>query len=522
MSYTFSLFRFLIPQEQAVGISLDGDLLRYAVLQTSASSIAIKELGTESAPATLKNATYSSCIPAKKTIARTMEIGLTKQKDIAATFTFEAETHLPYPVDQCIASYVILGQKSDSTNLQLFSALKSDLQEHLDTLQAKSINPEVICPKPLALCHFVKRFYKDENLHIAIDVDNEETTCVLSLNGTPLIARSHPVGLKALSAITTVNEEGEVGINEAELTTLHVYLREISRILLAFQNGYETLELPILFTGPIVHNHILLQLFSSALERQINPEPEIAANSRYTSEEILSFAIPIGCALAIDFEQKGKSVNFRKDEFEYNDKWRRWKKELVLYFCLMTLLSASFYAYGKVQLGKQHTALLEEYTTLLSIMEKPVLPDTIIAMTPDDLDDTLYELEKELKETKEEIALHPDVARVSDLLAWLSTHPNIVINGDDPKAITLESLTYNMVKRPEKGKLKEHYQVRVELEFTARSPTMARELHDALLAPNAFIDPKNELKWTVQRGRFKASFFLKDKTKYPQTITSGS
>lgn len=187
----------------------------------------------------------------------------------------------------------------------------------------------------------------------------------------------------------------------------------------------------------------------------------------------------------------------------------------------MIMISFGAYMYGKALLKAQTSAHIEQYATLLQVMEKPTPQDEIIALAPDDIEDKLYTLEEEIKKTSNEMALHPDVPRVSDLLAWLSSHPNIVIGGDDPKAISLESLAYSMVKRPEKGKLKEHYQVRVDLEFSAPSPTMARELHDALLTPNAFIDPKTELKWSVHRGHFKATFFLKDRTKYPQAIQGG-
>lgn len=515
MFKAFSLVKFLIPQEQAVGLCLDGTTLRKAVLGVSESTISIKKLEiiTENDD---KNAIYASCIAASKTIARSIEIALTKQKDIDATFSFEAEAHLPYPLEQCIVDKISLGKSNGNTQLQLFSVLKTDVQQHLDDLKERSIDPEVLCPKPLALCHFVQRLYSPTDLHIALHVDRTETTCVLVQDGLPIMARSHPVGLDVLEGVTSVDDDGQTTINEDGLANVHQYLREISRILLAFQNGYETATLPLLFCGPVIENEILMQLFTNALERQIAPAPEKNPSDTYSWEELLIYAVPIGCALAVRLEQKGQSINFRKDEFAYSDKWRRWKKELAVYFCLMLLLSAGSFMYGKAQLKEQQTTLIEKYATLLQVMEKEAPSDELLAMSPDELGEKLFALETELEEHSDEMALHPDVPRVSDLLAWLSTHPNVVLTGDDPKALSLESLSYNMVKRPEKGKLKERYQVKVDLEFSAPSPTMARELHDALLAPNAFVDPKTELKWSVHRGHFKASFFLKDRTKYPQ------
>ena len=71
-----------------------------------------------------------------------------------------------------------------------------------------------------------------------------------------------------------------------------------------------------------------------------------------------------------------------------------------------------------------------------------------------------------------------------------------------------------MVKRPDQSKKKEKYRVKVDLEFSSPTPKQAREFHDALVAPNDFVDPKDEIKWSSNRGSYRTSFFLKDKTKY--------
>ncbi len=507
MLKAFSLVNFLIPQQQVVGLYLDGTQVRKAVLGISGTSFSIKKLETVQ-EITPQTGIYSCCIASKKTIGRPIEIALTKQKDIDATYAFEAESHLPYPLDECIVDKITLQKANASTTLQLFSVKKTDLQDLLDKLTELSINPENICPKAVALSHYVERLYKESGEVICIDIDSEETTCVRILEGKPLATRSHPVGLKSLSSITSTNEAGEVQVNDKELESLQQYIRELSRILLAF--GHESQNLPILFTGPVVENSILIELLTNALGR-----------TRITLSN-QAYAVAIGAALSVNFEEKGQSINFRKDEFAYPDKWKRWKKELVLYFCLMLLLSTGGYFYGKSILRQQHEGLIEQYATLMNVLERPVDENELIAMLPDDIDEKLSGVEAELKDPKEEMALHPDVPRVSDLLAWLGSHPNVKIGGDDPKSISLEALSYNMVKRPEKGKLKEHYQVKVELEFSSPSPTMARELHDALLQPNDFIDPKNELKWSVQRGHFKAIFFLKDRTKYTQIAQGAS
>ncbi len=85
----------------------------------------------------------------------------------------------------------------------------------------------------------------------------------------------------------------------------------------------------------------------------------------------------------------------------------------------------------------------------------------------------------------------------------------------EPPLIQIESFNYSVTKRPDITKKLEKYQVKVEVEFNAMNATAAREFHDALLAPNPFIDPKGDVKWTSNKNLYKATFFLKDRTAYP-------
>jgi type IV pilus assembly protein PilM len=129
-------------------------------------------------------------------------------------------------------------------------------------------------------------------------------------------------------------------------------------------------------------------------------------------------------------------------------------------------------------------------------------------------------LQKELQGTPDSFPLFANTPRVSDVLAWLSQHPAAVLvdaKGNRQPKIQIDNFSYTMLKRPQQGKKQEKYQVKVELEFSSPTPKWAREFHDALIAPNDWIDPKGEVKWGSSRGKYKTSFFLKDKTAYPSS-----
>ena len=104
------------------------------------------------------------------------------------------------------------------------------------------------------------------------------------------------------------------------------------------------------------------------------------------------------------------------------------------------------------------------------------------------------------------------------MLAWLAQHPVIAYQdeaGQWLSRLKIENFSYVMVKRPVQSKKQEKYQVKIELELSSSTPKWAREFHDALIAPNDWVDPKSEVKWSSNRGKYKTSFYLKDKTLYP-------
>ncbi len=71
-----------------------------------------------------------------------------------------------------------------------------------------------------------------------------------------------------------------------------------------------------------------------------------------------------------------------------------------------------------------------------------------------------------------------------------------------------------MVKRPDFQHKKDTYRVKVELEFTTKDQAVARSFQEALKNSHSLADPKEEISWIASRGKYKTSFYLKDKTKY--------
>ncbi len=219
-------------------------------------------------------------------------------------------------------------------------------------------------------------------------------------------------------------------------------------------------------------------------------------------------------------------INFRQKEFRYGTPLKRFKKVLFTYILISLGVAFAAYFCGEQYLGYQEDKVRENYVELLQNIKRPFQevegallkkPSTDSTLTKnikhlkiDELSKRLDFLEKEVQSTPLLFPLFPNVPRVSDLLAWLMNHPNIVKKGSDNQLeglIQIENLTYTMVKRPDINKKTEKYQVKVELEITANTSKEAREFHDALITPNEMIDPKAEVKWNATKGRYRTSFY---------------
>lgn len=511
--------RIFLSNDEYKAATIDGDALYIACIASCGDSIYIKSL-KEFDVSSISNVkplyiqgdskagnSYgaSCCIPSLMTFTKRFDIELMQRKEINAAFAFQIEPLLPYPLDSCVVDKLIVGTSDHGSTILAFSALKDDIKQQISNLTPFCGEIECLFPKAVALAQFSRTLLGKES-RILIDLGFSETTIVLVEEGNLIGTRSLSLSLHSKSELEDTNGEH-----------CKLFANELLRALLSFQPLCQNaLQLPVTFTGPVESDPLILTTLGKLLHVAVHQPntfmPGVILTKGITVENCTSYASSIGAAL---LQTKAANpdlvLDFRKGDLSYENKWNRWKKELVIYFCMTLLLSGIFFAFSHNYLQKRQETLYANFRTLELLLEKSP-SDRQISLSS--LSDELYRIQEEIQKPSDDIVLYPDIPRVSDVLAFLSSHPKVVFL-DNKEGIQLDGFSYILVKRPEKGKAKEKYQVRVDLEFIAPNATIAREFHEALLAPNAFVDPKNEVKWSMQKGRYTTSFFLKDKTHYP-------
>lgn len=489
-------------------------------------------------------------------LIRPLELKLKKDKDIDATLAFQVEPILPYPVENAIIDKILFSKDKEGSKLTIFCIRKDHLSQHIDNYEKLKIKPEVISAAPQALVLFSNRFVsnKNEAPFFAVHLGIEHSFAVLIDQQKLIAAQVIPSGLNQLIE-TLVKEKGldkptafQELFKESYFSaktedassiknTLDGFRMSMMRTLYSLAKQFKGREVnDIILTGPGATLDMLPEILCSQLNKTIlllKEDPEFGA----TKKQLLNYALPIGEALSA-LPGCTNQINFRLQEFLYPEPWKRIKKPITLYFLLCLGIAISLFLFGKAYTSYQEGKLRQQYLHLLNMMNKPYTtfekelagktysgnPNSetlnVADLSLDQIKNRLGILQKELKATPQTFPLQPNIPLVSDVLAWISSHPNFIgKKQDDTKDISgsmqIKSFNYTIVKRPDPTKKQERYQVKVEMEFSSPTPKMAREFHDALIAPNDMVDSKGEIKWNSNRDLYRTSFFLKDKTAYP-------
>lgn len=552
----------LLTTSYAVGLDYASERLKGASLVVSKGKLKVEKLfecvystneGIPQAYKTLlSNEQYlvSTGIKGNEVLVRPLQLPLTKNSEIETAVSFQVEPLLPYPLENALIDYLRVGRQGQNSDLTILSIKKDHLQRHLDSLKEMDIEPEYVSCVPVSLALYSTLFEVSSQPYIVIYLDDFSQTVTLVKQGKLLTSYTITQGVQLLRD-TYKNDVGSTespldsfdfsSIDPAKMPFLAKAVESLrlslTKMIYAISKDVkdDTLGAILLAGEGHLLNHLADVLYSNLDMPVITPFPTASAD--FPTEELLRFAIPIGLGLNA-LKSANEAVNFRKQEFNYPHPWKRLKKVLFQYMFLCLALAFSFYLFGRTYLGYELDKAKQQYLELINATHKTYeafedeyatkfprpnedgdnVTLSINQLTAEDLVNRINYMQKDLKPPVDTFPFYPNVPRVSDVLAWLSTHPTVKGSLDEDGKLTsyiqIDNFSYTLVKRPDQKQRQEKYQVKVELEFTSTSPKWAREFHDALIAPNEIVDPKGEVKWGANKGKYRTSFYLKDRTNY--------
>ena len=142
---------------------------------------------------------------------------------IAQIVRYEAQQNVPFPIDEVVWDYQLVGQEIGELSV-LLVAVKGDLVKNLtDCVEAAGLDPILVDVSPLALYNTVRYNYADLSGCTMILDMGARSTNVVFVEGTRIFSRSIPVA--GIAVTKDVMKEFELSYEEAEqLKVAHAFV----------------------------------------------------------------------------------------------------------------------------------------------------------------------------------------------------------------------------------------------------------------------------------------------------------
>ncbi len=419
-----------------------------------------------------------------KTICKTIEIKTLNKNNIKKLLPFQAEALLNMKLENTQFAYRITRQEKDASQVIFFAFEKEKLKKELENLRDASIEPEKLVANEFALESFAKLSPHDPN---ASFIQLEEKYAII-------LARKDD---NALCSMTVSSQESK------DLP------KKILQALLAIENKHKHKTLnKIVLCGPQAKNEELsLEIIKLCGEKSFEKQSE-------ELEKKSSYAIAIGLATSF---QNGEEEDFLQNDFAYPKPFKRLKKPIFSYLAACLVLYLSLLSFFELEKASALTSSKRKYLRLLAknAYTLETFDKAKFSKSPSHLENlSLYELderrrliEKEIKASPDTFPLLPNLARVSDILAWLSSQKTL---NDRKSDLKIRQFDYKLVKYPGIGRKRQNYQAKLDLVLDSGSAIAAREFHEALLKEKSFIDLDSDLKWSSTKDGYRLSFLLKN------------
>ncbi len=501
----------------------DGNGIQWAVIQESSKGPVLHGYGFATSPeealhhirGVAADTIYlASVLPSIHTLCRQLSLPPLQAKEVQAAIVDTLEQTVSMGIGESVIAYESYANEDRSLTITAYLAKQSFVQEHLSYLNTLSIDPEWTIPKAACLAAFLSHF-SFNGWNYGIDIGADETTAVLIFNGTVIESRSFVGGSASFIALDQPSPEND--------EQLRHFLQHLTEAVLAYKERYGLeADIPLTVTGSVLsfqHADTVIAEFVRA--------PLSALHATADNTPLLQCAAAVGAAFLTQPKNSGTPIpTFRINEFAFPRPLLHWKRPLVALGlgCLAAALAIVWYG------ASQSSMIIEEmrndWKTITAVAH--TTPEEVSLQTAQTLG-SMESLSPEhllamgnwlltTVDRQTSYPLHPDIPRMTDTISWLSLQIADIAKATPPsnEKFEIQTLHYQLVKHPTKNHPKERYQVRVDIEFLTPSVALARAFHERLVNNNTLVDNTSEVKWTPSNGKYRASFFLKDKTLYPQ------
>lgn len=155
------------------------------------------------------------CLPSQSVFTRFVKLPGSDAEEIRSIIAFEAQQNVPYPIDEVVWDYQIMGAAREGNWDIVLVAIKSDqLAEVNKSVEAAAFAPARVDVSPMALYNAFRYNYADESgVSLLIDIGSR-TTNLIFIDGEKAFSRSIPIGGNTISGAIAKEFSQEVTLAE--------------------------------------------------------------------------------------------------------------------------------------------------------------------------------------------------------------------------------------------------------------------------------------------------------------------
>jgi type IV pilus assembly protein PilM len=158
----------------------------------------------------------------QRVIVRLLNFPRMDEADLRSAIGFEAQDHIPMPLEEAVLDYVVLGPQEEGSDLDrilVVAAHRRMIEGYTSAVRAGGLRPAGMDVKALSLTRStLPDAFFDEGATLLLDVGAELSNLVVVQGDSPTLTRFIPIGLDDL--VRAVSEAADLPEEEAEKQAL--------------------------------------------------------------------------------------------------------------------------------------------------------------------------------------------------------------------------------------------------------------------------------------------------------------
>jgi type IV pilus assembly protein PilM len=176
-------------------------------------------------------------------LMRRVRLPLMTAAELKGAIVFEAEGHIPFPVEECLLDFQILSQDAPNKSMEvmLVAAKKVFIQERLKPLADIGVTPEIVDVDMFCLLNTFETLGDDEGQAVygILNVGHQNSSFAIVHEKQPFFVREIPTG--AVEVTRALAEAKGISEPEADKLKTEQPSGEAEALLSATRRGLETL-----------------------------------------------------------------------------------------------------------------------------------------------------------------------------------------------------------------------------------------------------------------------------------------